>query len=225
MRFANHFPIPTAGLLIAGAMTLGFGGSVFAQAAPQEFTYKLMLNTDKEMGTQSVTVAPLEGEPLSFQVDTRMKIDFNVFLKHVEVQQVTREIWRNARIAGFESKTVDRGDKYSVVVTPDGEGLQIKTDSNTAQAAITAVPSSWWYQPLFKDTTEMFDTKTGEVTQVILRFVDNGEATYRGETYPVARYQTVGGGKTREIWYFETGIMYKIQWPEKLGNKVSYTLQ
>ncbi len=201
-------------------------GPVVGQSAPMKLTYELKLS-DKRMGSQTYQVTTLDGANQSFQVDTKMNIDFSPFIfKTVKVQMVTREMWQGGRLASFASKTVDRGEKFAVTAQADGTAVRITSGGKAVQASSAVVPGSYWYEPLFKERTEAFDTKTGRLQKIKISFVDTPVVKYKGKEYPTRHYQVVeGDGDTRDIWYFETGIMYRISWPEQMGFSVIYTLQ
>ncbi len=185
-----------------------------ANAAPQEFTYKLLLG-DTKMGTQVVRVAKIDATNNGYDVDTRMTIDFSPFIFiRVKVQQVTREVWRDGLIVGFESKTNDRGDKFHIQVRPDGDRLVVTGGKKTWSASPAAAPTSYWYEPLFKERTQFFDTKTGKVRDSSLELVDMAEVTYRGGRFKARHYRLTGDEKSREFWYFETGVLFMTRWKE-----------
>ena len=211
----------TAVLLAVGAQ---------AAQAGQEFNYKMILKHGivgtKQMGTQSIKVTPVDGQPGSFDVDTRMKIDFKPFIfKHVQVDQVTKEVWRNGQIVGFESNTEDRGDKFHIKVTRDGDVLVIASDKETKKMSGMAVPTSYWYEPFFKERKEFFDIKTGEPKNMQLEFVQTANAKYRGGEHPVRHYRLAGDPKKREFWYFDSGVMFMTRWEPEGGATVTYILQ
>ncbi|MFQ5953567.1 MAG: DUF6134 family protein [Kiloniellales bacterium] len=208
-------------VVVALAAWLDPGAS---QAAQREFTYKLMLGS-KKMGTQVIRVAAVDLTNNGFDVRTRMNIDFSPFIFiNVKVQQVTREVWRDGRIVGFESKTNDRGDKFHVQAKPDGDRLVVTGSEDTWSASHAAAPTSYWYEPLFKGRNQFFDTKTGKVRDSKLEFVDMAEVTYRGRRYPVRHYRLADDKKSREFWYFETGVLYMTRYKEQ-GSSVIYVLQ
>ena len=201
-----------------------------AASAAQELTYRLILKHGivgtKRMGTQVIKVTPVDSATASYDVETRMKIDFTPFIfNHVKVQQVTREVWRNGQIVSFQSKTNDRGKKYEVVIQQNGNQLAVKSGDNTSVLTAAAVPSSYWYEPLFKERSQLFDTMTGESEAVKLEFVGMAQAKYRGGRLPVRHYRMAENPSKRELWYFETGIMFMTRWEEDEGGTVTYVLE
>jgi hypothetical protein len=228
MTGRNELYRALAGAMLVGALLIG-GLSAAAEAA-QEFTYNLILKHGivgtMQMGTQVVKVNSVDPNSASYDVDTRMTIDFEPFIfKHVEVQQATREVWRNGRIVAFESRTTDRGEQYHVLVRQDGDGLAVTAGQKTQQLAPSAVPASYWYEPLFKERSQFFDIKTGAVRDARLEYVGIAQVKYRNGQLPVRHYRIAGDRKTREFWYFETGIMYMTRWEEDGGGTVTYVLQ
>jgi hypothetical protein len=217
-----------AGATLAGSLLIA-GPAPTAEAA-QEFTYKLILKHGMvgtmQMGTQVVNVTPVDANSASYDVDTRMSIDFTPFIfKHVKVAQATREVWRNGQIVTFESQTNDRGDDFRVVVEQNGAGLEVKSGASMHQATPGAVPTSYWYEPLFKERSQFFDVKTGAVRDARLEYVGTAQVNYRGGRLPVRHYRMAGDPKGRQFWYFETGIMYMTRWEEDGGGTVTYVLQ
>ncbi len=212
----------TLAAVVALAAWIGLGAS---PATAQEFTYKLLLGSQK-MGTQVIRVAPLDATSNGFDVSTRMKIDFSpFFFITVKVQQVTREVWRDGHIVSFESKTNQRGDKYQVRVKRDGERLMVTGGEKPVSASPMAAPTSYWYEPLFKERTQFFDTKTGKLRDQKLEFMDTAQVTYGGSQYTVRHYRLANDEKSRELWYFEeTGILYMTR-SEEQGSTVTYVLQ
>jgi hypothetical protein len=217
-----------AGVSLVGALLIA--GPAPAAAAALEFTYKLILKHGvvgtMQMGTQVVNVTSVDANSASYDVDTRMSIDFTPFIfNHVKVAQATREVWRNGQIVAFESQTNDRGDEFHVVVEQNGNGLAVKAGQKMHQAAPGAVPTSYWYEPLFKERSQFFDIKTGDLRDVQLEYVGPAEVKYRGGQLPVRHYRMAGDPKQRQFWYFETGIMYMTRWEEDGGGTVTYVLQ
>ncbi len=196
------------------ALVLLLGLPAPAVQAAQELTYKLLLG-DTKMGTQVVRVATVDATKNGYDVSTRMTIDFSPFIFiRVKVQQVTREVWRDGLIVGFESKTNDRGDKFHIQVKPDGDRLVVDAGEKTWSASHAAAPTSYWYEPLFKERKQFFDTKTGKVRDSNLELVDMAEVTYRGGRFKVRHYRLAGDKKSREFWYFETGVLFMTRWKE-----------
>ena len=201
-----------------------------AQQASSQLTYKLILKHGivgtKKMGTQIVKVTTIDGANGSYDVDTRMTIDFKPFIfSHVKVSQVTREVWRNGEIVSFESKTNDRGKKFHVLANRKDDGLVVVAGDQTRSASRQAAPTSYWYEPLFKARRQFFDTKSGKLRDLKLDFVGMAQVKYRGTQYPVRHYRVAEDEKAREFWYFETGIMYMRRWEEDEGGTVTYVLQ
>lgn len=198
--------------------------------AAQELTYRLILKHGivgtQQMGTQVVKVAAVDTKNGSFDVDTRMNIDFTPFIfNHVKVQQATREVWRNGAIQSFESKTNDRGKKYHIQVSRHGDGLVVNAGDKTQPVSEMAAPASYWYEPLFKERSQFFDTKTGKVKDQNLVFVGTAQVKYRGGQLPVRHYRVANDKSQREFWYFETGVMYMMRWEEDEGGTVTYVLE
>lgn len=206
------------------ALAAGFGAGASWAAQQQEFTYKLLLGSQK-MGTQVIRVTTVDGTSNGFDVSTRMKIDFSpFFFITVKVQQVTREVWRDGRIVSFESKTNDRGDKFHVQAKPDGDRLIVTGGKKPVSASPMAAPTSYWYEPLFAESAQFFDTKTGKLRDQKLEFIDTAQVKYRGGRLPVRHYRLTNDNKSREFWYFETGVLYMTRWKED-SRTVTYVLQ
>ncbi len=212
------------------ALVLLFGLPATAAIADQELTYKLILKHGivgtQQMGTQVVKVSSIDSKNGSYDVDTRMTIDFSPFIFiHVKVQQATREVWRNGAIQSFESTTNDRGKKYHVKVSRQGDGLVVNAGKKTLPLSDMAAPTSYWFEPLFKERSQFFDTKTGKIKDEKLAYVGMAEVKYRGGQLPVRHYRVADDKNKREFWYFETGVMYMMRWDEDEGGTVTYVLE
>ncbi len=223
-RRAMGFRYDYRAALVALVALAAWLHSAPSQAATLEFTYKLLLG-DTKMGTQVVRVVTADNPVKGYDVSTRMTIDFSPFIFiNVKVQQVTREVWRDGLIVSFESKTNDRGDKFHIQVKPDGDKLVVNGGKKTWSVSPAAAPTSYWYEPLFKERKQFFDTKTGKVSDSSLKLVDMAEVTYRGDKFKVRHYRLAGDKKSREFWYFETGVLYMTRWKED-SRTVTYVLQ
>ena len=51
------------------------------------------------------------------------------------------------------------------------------------------------------------------------------QVKYRGGKLPVRHYRMAKNPSKRELWYFETGIMYMTRWEEDEGGTVTYVLE
>lgn len=212
------------------ALVLLFGLPAPAAIVAQELTYKLILKHGivgtQKMGTMVVKVSSVDSKNGSFDVDTRMTIDFTPFIfNHVKVQQQTREIWRNGAIQSFESKTNDRGKKYHVKVNRQGDGLVVNAGKKALSLSGMAAPTSYWLESLFKERSQFFDTKTGRIKDQKLAYVGMAQVKYRGGQLPVRHYRMANDKNEREFWYFETGVMYMMRWEEDAGGTVTYVLE
>lgn len=220
MSFQHGYRAALAALILL----FGLPAPAANAAASQELTYKLLLG-DTKMGTQVVRVAAVDAATNGYDVTTRMNIDFSPFIFiTVKVQQVTREVWRDGLIVSFESKTNDRGDKFHIQVKPDGGRLVVTGGKKTWSASQAAAPTSYWYEPLFKERKQFFDTKTGKVRDSSLELAGMAEVTYRGDRFKVRHYRLAGDEKSREFWYFETGVLYMTRWKQD-GRTITYVLE
>lgn len=212
------------------ALVLLLGLPAPAAIAAQELTYKMILKHGivgtQKMGTLVVKVSSVDTKNGSFDVDTRMTIDFKPFIfTHIKVQQTTREVWRNGAIQSFESKTNDRGKKYHIKVSRQGDGLVVNAGEKTLPVSDMAAPTSYWFEPLFKERKQFFDTKTGKIKDQKLVYVGMARVKYRGDQLPVRHYRLADDKNEREFWYFETGVMYMMRWEEDEGGTVTYVLE
>lgn len=214
-------------LLATLAVTVAAGP---VRAEVPQFTYELILGGDKRMGTETFKMATLSDAPNSYQIDGQLRIDFSPFIfVNVKVSQVLREIWKNGQLATFQSQTNDRGDKYFVKAAAGPNGIDVQgSKADGKPFAPDAGPQSYLYLPLIVSRSEVFDPKDGERDKA--KLVEQGKetVTFRGQEYPVTKYVDTRGDDKKdndmELWYFDTGILYRKQYRTQ-GNTVSHTLK
>ncbi|MDJ0895029.1 MAG: DUF6134 family protein [Alphaproteobacteria bacterium] len=202
---------------------------VAAQATPV-FVYEMFLDSSTKMGTEEYTMRTLEGGPNSFEITSKLRIDFSPFLfVKVKVTQDSNEVWKNGQLQTFQSQTNDRGDRFQVKAASGPNGITINGSKVKAAAlAPDSGPNNYLYLPLIANRKTAFDVKHGEAKNINLIEQGKESVTYRGKEYPVLKYVDTQGddkdGNDITLWYFETGILFQREYKTQ-GSKVTHRLK
>lgn len=221
--------------VISGATLLGSLPAI-AQSNATTITYRLFLEKTL-MGTESFKIAALSGAPNSYEVATNLSLSFKppqmggfaaIFTGTIVVNATSQGRFENGQLVSFQSTTDDRGDKFSVQASRQGDTITIKRskkgDESSEAAPGTALPNSFFAEPLYQNATTTFSTKEGDVRQTSMQLVGTEQATLRGQTLNVRHYKVDDGEKNPDIWFLENGLLYKKEWQES-GSKIIYILQ
>ena len=204
--------------------------SVLAAQASPVFVYEMFLDTKTKMGTEQYTMRTLEGGANSFEITSKLRIDFSPFLfVNVKVSQDTNEVWKNGQLQSFQSQTNDRGDRFQVKAASGPNGITINGSKVKAAAlAPDSGPNNYLYLPLIANRSSAFDVKHGESKNVKLVEQGKESVTYRGKEYPVLKYVDTQGddkdGNDINLWYFETGILFQREYKTQ-GSTVTHRLK
>ncbi len=190
-------------------------------AETEVLTYNVEHPTYGNIGTYTNTVTQIGNT-------TDVRTDLHIAVKVIGIrmfhQDATREErWNNHQLVSFKSTTDDNGTQIGVTGKADGNAFHI---NSTADGVLTAPPqvhpSNPW-APFVLQTDTMMSTKSGKVTNVVVR--DTGVVTmnFDGKQERVHQW-FVDDDKHQVVWIDDRGVVVAFQ-TEEQGSPINFVLR
>jgi hypothetical protein len=168
---------------------------------PERVEYVIHHATYGDVGSHVITFA-CDGDDLV--VETRVEGEVTVLAIPIFKRQATyREVWREGRLIGFDSRFVDNGEVYEVRARADGDHTVIDGRRGRIEAPATIVPNHPWNSAVLERTL-LFDIQRGRLQRVRVTPAGTDRITVAGRAVAARKY-VVTGDLERELWYDAAG--------------------
>ncbi len=164
---------------------------------PLEWKFKVYLD-DREIGFHDFTVSNSAGRT-RVDIDARFNVRF-LFINAYQYQHRNAEIWEDNCLQEIKATTNDNGKRLTVQGNVEGDGFTIR--SSVAEAEFGACPMSFAYwNPELLGATQLLNSQTGELQDVVVTARGEDEVRYGGATLPALRYDLEVDGQEISLWY------------------------
>lgn len=191
----KYFKSLATGFLAAAVV---FAASQSQAASPSgKYTFAIT-SGDTPVGTHVSEFSRQGGDLI---VDTTIDAGLKVlFVKVFEYRHRSREVWRNGRLIGFDSDTVDGGKRMFVRARATREGLQVDSTSGSYIAPLGTMVGTMW-NPGTLSQNRLIHAESGQLEEVTIAAI-GPEPVYGhdGLAIDATRYR-LRGSLDMDLWY------------------------
>jgi hypothetical protein len=202
-------------------LALGAGpGRAATVAETRDFA---VLVDGKHAGDAHMTITKSDDGTVTMQCDTDVKV--SVLLATVKYSYRGYEVWKDGKLARFNSTCDDNGKGYSVKAVPDGDKLKVTVEKqergarNREERAVRGDVwlTSYWAQPDNKwinRVIPLLDSDTGKNLEGKFQYVATESRGVAGQTVNVNHFRLTGKVNV-DLWYDGSGRLVRQEWLEE----------
>ncbi|MEE8559428.1 MAG: DUF6134 family protein [Alphaproteobacteria bacterium] len=202
------------------AMTFAAGSA--ARANVPYGTYKYVINHPLygDIGTFTNTISRDGGEVV---VDTRLRVAVRLlFIVVYRLEADRREVWRDGRLAAYDSLTNDNGTDVRVAGRAEGEKFIIEGPQGRIEAPAGVHPSNPWSIGITRAGAVMA-AETGRLPRVTVTGGEARTVKVGGREVKARRFR-VTGDMELEIWFDRNDVAVRFAYASG-GDRLVFTLQ
>lgn len=185
----------------------------------ERLEFRILRNGDK-VGEQ-IMQFHREGDKLIVDIDTDIAINA-LFVTLYRFQQESQETWQNGQFQSYRALTNDDGKRRDVAIQRAEDGaLHVVYNGESSRYVAEAVPGSLWNLLTIRQP-HIFDPAKGKLRAIEITDLGKEKVVIEGETRLLHHYRLKGEFE-RELWYDETGLIFRASLAAKDGSIVMIT--
>jgi hypothetical protein len=203
------------------AAFVGIFGGAGARAAEVETRDFHVVVDGKHSGDAHMTILKQDDGTLVMSCDTDIAV--KVLLKQYTYSYRGREVWKDGRLARFDSTCNDDGKRFAIAAVAEGNQVRLKVNNQERMVRGDVWLSSYWSQPDNKwvnQVVPVIDADTGHDMQAQVAFVGAEQRAVCGQAANVNHFRLqvtvpgVGGTVAVDLWYDGGGRLVRQEWLE-----------
>lgn len=185
-----------------------------ARAADIETRDFQVFVSDKPAGEVHMTIHRQDNGIIMMRCDTDIRVPLVIPYKYV---YRGLEVWKDGRLARFDSNTDDNGRRYIVTAVAEASGIRLKVNNTERIVRPETWLSSYWCLPdskLRAGVVPIIDADNGRDLDGKLEFVANERARIAGQEVTLNHYRVKGKSQV-DLWYDGTERLVRQEWVEQ----------
>ena len=189
-------------------------GSVRAAAVAETRDFTVLVD-GKRVGEAHMTITKQEDGTLTMKCDTDISVTF--LLVTYKYTYRGYEVWKDGKLARFNSWCNDNGTSYVVAAIADGDKLKVRVNKQERTIRDDVWLTSYWSQPDTKrlnQTLPLLDADSGVDLEGKFQFLATESRGIAGQTVNVNHFR-LSGKVNVDLWYDGSGRLVRREWIEE----------
>ncbi|MCI0642268.1 MAG: DUF6134 family protein [Gemmataceae bacterium] len=192
----------SAGCRFLVAWSLAACWSSVARASHTEQRDYSILVDGKEAGQSRMTIVTQDDG--TTVVSGTARVDVRLLIGNYSVRIDGTEWWKDGKLIGVRSSTVENGKKTEVVVSVDGNQLRARVNGQDKAVRADVWTNSFWKLAdarFHNKPVPVFEVDSGKEHMGQLNFIGTEQLTIANQPQACYRFRVTGGAYPVDVWF------------------------
>ncbi|MBY0525419.1 MAG: hypothetical protein K2R98_18580 [Gemmataceae bacterium] len=210
----SHSPLSVAVAILAAWAILGLPSlASAADSETRDFTIKV---DGKPAGEYHMTISRNDDGTVSMAGQADVRLSFLGGLKTYNYNYRGTEVWKDGRLARFDSSSNDDGKRFTVNAVPENNSLRVKVNGQDHMSRPDVWVTTYWQLPAAGQRNQaipLLDADTGRDINATLQYIGAAQVGVMGQLQNVAHWR-LSGGVSVELYYDGQERLVRQEWVE-----------